>query len=210
MTQQEIEIRQREFMELLDPLYDGFVRFARAMTHCEDEARDLASDAVLKAYEQFGNLRKRESFKSFLFTIAHNLQKRKRWRRRFFKDYDEASAEEIQDAGNSPEIDYDVQALYAALEKLPAKQREAVVLFEISGFSLEEIKQIQGGTLSGVKSRVARGRQQLAELLKDRESSNISTKTSAQILTFKTATEHDYSPTLKISQRGGTYNGNSQ
>ncbi len=29
----------------------------------------------------------------------------------------------------------DVQALYAALEKLPARQREAVVLFEISGFA---------------------------------------------------------------------------
>jgi DNA-directed RNA polymerase specialized sigma24 family protein len=35
------------------------------------------------------------------------------------------------------------------------------VLFEISGFPLEEIRQLQGGTLSGVKSRLKRGREQL-------------------------------------------------
>ena len=64
-------------------------------------------------------------------------------------------------------MNYDIQVLYAALDKLPVKQKEAVVLFEISGFSLEEIKNIQGGTLSGAKSRVKRGREKLAILLND-------------------------------------------
>jgi RNA polymerase sigma-70 factor (ECF subfamily) len=57
-----------------------------------------------------------------------------------------------------------------ALARLPEKQREAVILFEISGFSLAEIREIQGGSLSGVKSRIVRGRDNLANLLRDRES----------------------------------------
>ena len=59
----------------------------------------------------------------------------------------------------------EVVLLYRALDELSASQREAVVLFEISGLSLEEVREIQGGSLSGVKSRISRGRQRLAELL---------------------------------------------
>lgn len=46
--------------------------------------------------------------------------------------------------------------------------KETVILFEISGLSLEEIKKIQGGTISGVKSRLKRGRETLEILMKPR------------------------------------------
>ena len=59
------------------------------------------------------------------------------------------------------------EALYAALDKLPAAQKEAVILFEISGFSIKEIAEIQGSTESGVKSRLKRGREALAKLMND-------------------------------------------
>ena len=47
------------------------------------------------------------------------------------------------------------------LAGLPAVQREAVVLFEIEGFSVEEIAAMQEVTVSAVKSRLARGRDRL-------------------------------------------------
>jgi DNA-directed RNA polymerase specialized sigma24 family protein len=71
----------------------------------------------------------------------------------------------IPDEGTTPERAADVAMLNRALARLPERQREAVVLFEISDLSLEEIRVIQGGSLSGVKSRIVRGRQKLAELL---------------------------------------------
>ena len=43
--------------------------------------------------------------------------------------------------------------------------RETVVLFDVSDLSLEEIRRIQGGTLSGVKMRLKRGRERLARVL---------------------------------------------
>ena len=59
----------------------------------------------------------------------------------------------------------EIEGLYKAMNRLPEKQREAVSLYEISGFSLAEVQQIQGGSLSGVKSRITRGREALAEIL---------------------------------------------
>jgi DNA-directed RNA polymerase specialized sigma24 family protein len=60
-----------------------------------------------------------------------------------------------------------VTLLYNALNLLPVKQRETVMLFEISELSIEEIRNIQGGSISGVKSRLTRGRERLTELLSD-------------------------------------------
>jgi DNA-directed RNA polymerase specialized sigma24 family protein len=48
-----------------------------------------------------------------------------------------------------------------ALSALPEKQREAVVLFEIEGFSIEEVAKMQNAKISAVKSRLARGRARL-------------------------------------------------
>jgi RNA polymerase sigma-70 factor (ECF subfamily) len=68
------------------------------------------------------------------------------------------------------DVSADIQILNQALSYLPQEQREAIVLFEIVGFSIEEIKAMQGGSLSGVKSRLVRARQKLADMLSDAES----------------------------------------
>ncbi len=157
--------RQERFLRLLMPVYERLARFARALVNDREDARDLISDTVLAALEQLDDIREDKAFLSYVFTIARRLAKRYRTRAKLFGEYDEEAAEQIHDTQASPETSLDVRFLYEALAKLPSKQRDAVILFEISGFSLEEIRDIQGGSLSGVKSRVARGRQRLAKLL---------------------------------------------
>ncbi len=130
-----------------------------------EEAHDLVGDTILAALERFDHIRGPEAFLSYLFTIALRLHKRRRWRRRLFGAYDEVKALNIRDDGASPDRSADVEMLHRALAELPERQREAVVLFEITGLSLEEIRVVQGGSLSGVKSRVSRGRQELARIL---------------------------------------------
>ena len=51
--------------------------------------------------------------------------------------------------------------LHQALALLPDAQREAVILFEISGFNLKEVAEIQEASLSAVKQRLKRGRERL-------------------------------------------------
>lgn len=157
--------KQSSFLKLLEPVHDNLSRFARGMTKNKEEARDLVSETILKAYENFEKLEKPESFRSYLFQIASRINSRSRWRLRIFDYFSDLKL--IAGASNEPSADliYDVQLLYIALNKLPEKQREALVLFEISGFTIAEISDIQGGTVSGVKSRLKRGREKLARLL---------------------------------------------
>ena len=84
---------------------------------------------------------------------------------RFRGVFDENLAEMMIDQGSLPDSDYDVQVIFGLLDRLPSKQREAFILFEISGFSLKEIRELQGGTLSGVKMRLQRAREQLRHWL---------------------------------------------
>lgn len=157
--------RQEYFLRLLLPVRNRLVHFARAMTHNREEADDLVSDTILAALERFDDLKVPSAFLSYLFTIAARLHKRRRWRARIFGGYDEDYAGNIPAQGSAPDISADVAMLYRALDQLPERQRETVVLFEISDLPLEEIRRIQGGSLSGVKSRLVRGRARLARIL---------------------------------------------
>jgi RNA polymerase sigma-70 factor (ECF subfamily) len=157
--------KQDKFLCLLEPVRRRLSLFARAMARNDDDARDLMSETILLAYENFEKLRDHQAFASYLFSIASRLHKRRRWRARIFGEYDEDAAANTPAQTQSPEARVDIAALYEALSRLPQKQHEAIVLFEISGFSLEEIREIQGGSVSGVKSRLRRGRERLARIL---------------------------------------------
>lgn len=157
-------------MQMLDPVHDRLARFAHALTRNRDEARDLVCETLLAAYEHYEELNTPSAFASWLFTIARRIYRHQYRRGKLFGEYNERHAESIHDNGTAPDVAADVRLLHEALARLPESQREAVIMFEISGLTLEEIQQVQGGSLSGVKSRVARGRQKLAELLGVEES----------------------------------------
>jgi len=55
------------------------------------------------------------------------------------------------------------------MDILPERQKEALSLFELADFPIEEIRKIQGGTASGVKMRLVRARAKLAILMRDGE-----------------------------------------
>ena len=158
-----IREKQEEFLELLEPHKAGLLRFCRALTKTSDTAKDLASETILITYERFESLHNKAALKSYLYTIASRLARSERSLNIRHASYDEASG--IEYTGAAPDVLADIHLLQEALEKLPEKIREAVIMFEISGLSLIEIKEIQGGSLSGVKMRIARGRKKLAKLL---------------------------------------------
>lgn len=160
-----LDDRSERFLRLLEPQQDTLWRFVRSMVRTHHEAEDVVSETVLQALEGFHRLRDEQAFVSFLFTIASRIVKRQRWRKRLFGEYDETSVEQRHHADPLPDVQADIDLLRTALQKLPVKTREAIVMFELTGFSLEEIRTVQGGSLSGVKSRLVRGRQQLARLL---------------------------------------------
>ena len=148
-------------MEMYTPCHHAFMGYCRGLTGNRDDARDLAGEAVLIVYGNLEKLRKKDSFKAYLFGVARRLRMHQYRRGKFSGTWDEAAAQLLPDTGSPADAGYDVEVLYSLLGKLPPRQRESVVLFELSGFTLDEIRKVQGGTLSGVKSRLKRGREQL-------------------------------------------------
>jgi RNA polymerase sigma-70 factor, ECF subfamily len=165
-----IGTKQREFLALLMPVLPKLSRFCRAM--CRDKhgidgnrTKDLVSETILKAYEHFDNIREPNAFLCYLFTIAARTNRHERIRSAKWQPISEREIEAFADSGNAPDANADVAHLYAALAKLPKKQREAIIMSEITGLKLEEVASIQSSSLSAVKSRVSRGRKKLAKLL---------------------------------------------
>ena len=165
--------RSEQFLRLYAPHSDSLWRFARSLVRTDHDAEDVVSETVLQALEGIHRLKDEQAFVSFLFTIASRIVKRQRWRKRMFGDYNESVIAEREHSDPLPDVSADVVILRQALQKLPVKMQEAIVLFEINGLSLEEVRRIQGGSLSGVKSRLARGRQQLARILEVDESTTM-------------------------------------
>lgn len=175
-----IREKQEQFLDLIEPHKAGLLRFCRALSNDSDTAKDLASEAILITYERFETLQNKAVIKSYLYTIASRIARNERKIAKRNATYDEASS--IEYHGTSSDVLTDIHLLQEALEKLPEKQREAVIMFEISGLSLIEIKEIQGGSLSGVKMRITRGREQLALSLGVEDTKKMSTK-KAEVVT---------------------------
>jgi RNA polymerase sigma-70 factor (ECF subfamily) len=160
------QVRKQTFMVLYEPVHLSFQRFCRARTKSTADAKDLIAETVLRAYEGIHRLRDEKAFLSFLFGIASRIIKKEYRRKKFWGLFDDSKCRAIEDKRPTPEQDLDAQFLYEAIRKLPLKYQEAVVLHCISGFSLQEVADIQMATLSAVKVRVLRGKLRLKQMLK--------------------------------------------
>jgi RNA polymerase sigma factor (sigma-70 family) len=155
------------FFSLLEPSLTKLGWHIYTLTGDIDDAHDVVGDAILLAYKYFDTLRNYEAFDVWLFQIARR-ELYKYWRRKkiFFRL---SFGHEFQYfvSPDDSEAQYDIDLLRRFITKLPAKQAETITLQEIGHFSLEEIRQIQGGALSGVKYRLACAKKKLRAMMSD-------------------------------------------
>lgn len=152
------------------------------LTENTEEARDLTQETFLRAFQSIGQFRGDSDLRTWIYRIAIN-QARNRWRwwRRRHRDAtvsidaSEGTANAAIVAGLSSDRNRDPEhdalahererALKKALSGLRRVYREAVVLRDIEGFAYEEIAVALDISVGTVKSRLARGRQELRRKL---------------------------------------------
>ena len=125
------------------------------------DCEDAMSAAILRAYENRGKLKKRESFRAwFLQILRHEAYTLLRKQRRLtpVEELPEAPAPEGDDAGR---LD-----LQAALSQLTEDQRTALLLQQ-EGYDLAEIGQALDVPVGTVKSRISRAKRTLRTLLEE-------------------------------------------
>ena len=128
-----------------------------------DEADDLAQDALVKAYLACSGFSDGGKFRSWLFKIAHNTFLSHKRSLQTTESIDEARMLVSSSAADS---DFEHQSLYLALRTLPPKERSAITLFYLNGYSVKEIAAITGASEEAVKQQLSRGRDKLRERLK--------------------------------------------
>jgi len=153
------------------------------LTENVEEARDLTQETFLRAFQSIAHFRGESDLRTWIYRIAIN-QARNRWRwwrRRRREATVSIDAPEIgggrlglvatlkSNTIRDPEQDALLsereRALKKALSSLKRVYREAVILRDIEGFAYEEIAAALSISVGTVKSRLARGRQELRRKL---------------------------------------------
>ncbi|MCI4677845.1 sigma-70 family RNA polymerase sigma factor [Rhodoblastus acidophilus] len=139
--------------------------FALSLAGSSDGADDLVQDTLMKAWANASSFAEGTNMRAWLFTIMRNTFFSKyRKSRREVQDVDgEAAARLVAMPDQLAHLD--LADFRARLERLPADQREALILIGASGFSYEEAAEICGCAVGTIKSRVNRARRRLMDLL---------------------------------------------
>jgi RNA polymerase sigma-70 factor (ECF subfamily) len=158
-----------EALAHLDALYSFALKLARS----RDDAEDLVSDTMLRAFERWEQYRLGTNIRAWLFTILYHVfvSRKRRVDAREVQPPENAEgwagAEAVGEAdpeGRFYESFLD-EEITRAIDALPDEYRTAVVLSDVHDLRYAEIAQVLGVPEGTVKSRLFRGRRLLQKQL---------------------------------------------
>jgi len=135
-----------------------------------EDAADLTQEIFLRIFRHLGKFRGRSTLKTWIYRIALNhCNSRLGRRRRWLLPLNEEAPETVVETRRGPEdraLAEDAGRLVAlALKQVKPVFREAVVLRDLEELSYEEIAGILRVRIGTVRSRIARGREALRQIL---------------------------------------------
>ncbi|AHI05021.1 RNA polymerase sigma-E factor [Bdellovibrio bacteriovorus W] len=134
---------RRSFSELVRRHQRGLLRLSLRFMKDMDAAEDVTQEAFIKAYEKLHSFEGRASFKSWLFQIAVNTARNKlRETKRHVVDIDDVNLAVDAEAESNLVHSAVSDVLQTEVEKLPFKQRTALVLRVYEDLSFAEIAEI--------------------------------------------------------------------
>ena len=139
-------------------------RYARALAGNRDDADDLVQDTLLRAWSRAALWRGVADMRAWLFGIMHNLHvDRLRKGRLATVPIDAQTPQGVVAAAQDERLA--VRDLQAALDRLPADQREVLLLVALEDMSYADIARTLAIPIGTVMSRLSRGRERLRDLL---------------------------------------------
>lgn len=167
------------FDEIVRRYSSRMVNVVYQMTGDSELAQDIAQETFYRAYRSASTYKQIAKFSTWLYTIALNLCRNELRRRkhRFYSLEEMAEREEepgvridIEDKSAKPDMDVEQKELgeliRTAIDRLPEKFRQPLVLRDVQGLSYEETGEILNLPEGTVKSRINRARQRVKEILR--------------------------------------------
>lgn len=154
---------REQFIAEISILQEPLRRFLLGMCHGDAfTADDIAQETLLKAYLHYDSFQGRSTFSTWLFRIGYGC----------FCDYigkrildTESITEKENLIPSEDDYEKDSNALYAAIDGLPASEKATVLLFYMEDYSTREISEILGMPSVTVRSHLHRARRHLKKIL---------------------------------------------
>jgi len=139
--------------------------FGRSLSGSRDLADDLVQETLMKAWAARARFQAGTNMRAWTFIILRNHFLSQMRRSRFKGEWDELVADRLLSAAAGQDKQIELGDLQRALLELPQSQREALILVGAGGFAYEEAAEICGVAVGTIKSRVARGRAALEQIM---------------------------------------------
>jgi len=160
-----VALSDGEFKDELARVIPHLRAFGRSLSGNRDLADDLVQETLMKAWAARKRFQAGTNMRAWTFIILRNLYLSQMRRARFRGEWDELTASKLLAAPASQDRHVELADLQRALLYLPQPQREALILVGAGGFAYEEAAEICGCAVGTIKSRVARGRAALEQLM---------------------------------------------
>ena len=149
---------------LLEPELPRLRRYARVLTQHSSQTDDLVQSCLVRALAKEHLWQPGTDLRAWLFTILHNQHVNNV--RRSVREGASIAVEDV-DLAVAPTAGagLELRDLERAIRKLPAEQREVVLLVGHEGMRYEEIATTLGIPIGTVRSRLSRAREKLRELM---------------------------------------------
>jgi RNA polymerase sigma-70 factor, ECF subfamily len=183
---------QAAFLELYDRYREPIFRFAYRLLGSVEIAEDVTHDCFLSLIRKPENYRpERASLKTYLYAAARNLALKHFRDQGREKALDEVTEEPKDSPWRGPLrrlLDEELATqVREAIFSLPLLQREALILFEYEGLSLNEVAEIAGTDAGAIKARLYRAREGLRRMLRPYLESNQELNSGREIVTLREA-----------------------
>ena len=168
---------EEAFEELFRMYSKAMVNYSYRFLGNWGEAEEAAQEVFLRLYRTAPRYERKAAFSTFLYQVATNLLIN--WRRDQARERGTAAFADLEEVlGREPglEEELDRRALMSrvsrGLDRLPERERAALVMVAMEGFSYTEAAEAMQTSFRAVKSLVHRGRERIRRILIMKEGKN--------------------------------------
>ncbi|MCM1052019.1 MAG: RNA polymerase sigma factor [Paenibacillus sp.] len=156
-------MNREQFISHVEGTQGALRRFLVALC-CGDSALadDIAQETYIKAYLSCDNIRDSSRFTAWIYRIAYNTFVNAR---RVVRPTERVEAVADEVSSDVADDSFRYQELYNALDRLSGRERTAILLFYLEGYSIKEIAEIIDVSQDAVKQQLSRGRAHLKDML---------------------------------------------
>lgn len=155
--------------ELVDEYYEQIYLFMRRLGHDRQASEDLTQESFFNAWHHIGQLKDGKALNGWIYRIASNVSKL-HWRKHKHKEVIGIEGLERPSHGRDEheKIEYNEQLeqLKDAVERLPMKLRETIILHYFQQLTIAEAAEVAGLNQGTFKSRLNRALRTLRKKIK--------------------------------------------